>query len=190
MMKPTTRQIEQIKLFAGAKYDGLHHTHGANHAQRTVKLAAYIAQQETANQTICELGALLHQYHPEGVSEVREFLESIEVEEPLQSQLIECVECSEPDAISDGCSLEAKVVFDADKLQTLGPFGLLREVVYRVETLKLSFMDAYFQSKLLQLEMREKLQTKTGNQMASDSCRDMNAIYKSIEKWDSLEFIG
>lgn len=189
-MQLTRKQIEEIERFGRAKYVGLHHTHGLNHAQRTMKLAAYIAQQENANQTICELGALLHQYHPEGVKEVRAFLESIKVEESLQYQLLECVECSEPDFMSDECSLEAKAVFDADKLQTLGPFGLLREVVYRAETMNLTFIDAYLQSKKLQLEMHSKIQTSTGRQMATELCRNMNGIYKSIEKWEFLTFIA
>ncbi len=185
----TTRQIEEIERFGQAKFESLHHTHDLDHAERTVKLASYIAHKERADVQTCKLGALLHQYHPEGYEDVNAFLTSIGVNEMWRKPLLECIRCVEPESISGQCSLEAKVVFDADKLQTLGPFGLVREVVYRVETLKIDFMTAVRQSKKLQALMRSKLQTQTAIELGKRLCHNMNEIFDSIEEWDELTFI-
>ncbi len=70
----TDKQVRQIEAFAMKKYEALDSTHGPEHAVRTVRLAQYIAREEGGDETICRLGALLHQYHPREAALVDGFL--------------------------------------------------------------------------------------------------------------------
>lgn len=57
-MTITDRQMQAIEVFALRKYTELDYAHGKNHADRTVKLAEYIARKEGADVVVCKLGAL------------------------------------------------------------------------------------------------------------------------------------
>ncbi|MHA1770416.1 MAG: hypothetical protein ACTSYL_00065 [Candidatus Thorarchaeota archaeon] len=185
----TEIQEQSIEQFANKRYTELDHTHGPEHGMRTARLAVYIALQEHADPEICRLGALLHQYHPENVPLVDEFLKSINIDETMRYQLVHCVECVEPETIGRAQTLEARVVFDADKLQTLGPFGLIREVAYRVNTHGIDFLRATREARDLQIEMTRLLQTRTARDIARELNSSMDTIYSLIEQWDDLSFL-
>ncbi len=188
-MSLTGAQIKQIEEFSMKKYSEYDCTHSENHGERTATLAVFIAKKEGADILICRLGGLLHQYHPESISVVEKFLRSIGVEEGIRKQLVHCVECVELGTIGDAKTVEAKVVFDADKLQTLGPFGLLREVAYRTVSRGVDFRDAVEQSKELQRDMFMHLQTKTGRELIECLCDFTRQIFKSFDEWNTLSFI-
>lgn len=185
-MALTEKQKKDLEEFALKKYDSLHDTHGRRHAYRTANIAEAIAQKEGANIELCRYGALLHQYHPEGIDEIREHLQSISVGESTAEQIIHCVESVEPETIGKAETIEAKVVFDADKLQTLGPFGLFREVIYRTATNDLEFLDVVEESRLLQDQMYELIQTETGKQIAKALVNQSAWILASFDKWEAL----
>ncbi|MCF2137705.1 MAG: hypothetical protein K9W43_10790 [Candidatus Thorarchaeota archaeon] len=185
----TEMQVQSIEEFANKRYAELDSTHGPEHGTRTARLAVYIATQEDADVEICRLGALLHQYHPENVALVDAFLKSLNIDEVLRFQLVHCVECVEPATIGRAHTLEARVVFDADKLQALGPFGLIREVAYRVNTRGIDFLQATREARDLQIEMTDLLQTRTARDIARELNASMDSIYSLIEKWDDLSFL-
>jgi hypothetical protein len=95
----TDRQLALIGDFALKKYRSLDDTHGADHCEKTASLASYLAKHEDANESIAELGALLHQFHPEGAAEVDEFLIGIDVPQRIREGIIHCVKCVEPTTI-------------------------------------------------------------------------------------------
>lgn len=185
-MALTAEQKHKIREFALKKYDSLHGTHGRRHAYRTANLAEAIAEQEGADVEICRFGAFLHQYHPEGVDSVRSYLNSLGISSEIVNQLVHCVECVEPETIQKAQTLEAKVVFDADKLQTLGAFGLIREVSYRTATRDLEFLDVVEQARNLQHQMYDLIQTETGTTIADDLKNQAAWILGSFDKWEDL----
>ncbi|MBS3794451.1 MAG: hypothetical protein KGY80_06125 [Candidatus Thorarchaeota archaeon] len=185
-MELTTKQKQEIKAFAVKKYETLHDTHGRQHAYRTANLAESIARREDANHKICRYGALLHQYHPEGAHQVREYLLSIGVTSSFVEQIVHCVECSEPETINRANTIEARVVFDADKLQTLGPFGLVREISYRTATRNLGFKECVDEARKLQDTMNRLIQTHTGKQIATDLMKQSTVILSSYDKWQRI----
>lgn len=185
----TDHQENAIIEFAYRIYDSLDYTHGRSHAKRTEKLAIHLAKEESANVLVSRLGALLHQYHPERVDDVDSFLKSINLDLNLRLAIIHCVECVEPETISNAKTIEAKIVFDADKLQTLGAYGLIREVCYRVHRDGINFDSAVEKAQELQEIIQPLIQTVTGKKYVSELQKEMDQFYQSFEKWSSLHFL-
>lgn len=186
----TDRQLALIEDFALKKYRSLDDTHGADHCEKTASLACHIAKHEGANELIAKLGALLHQFHPEGAAQVNEFLISIEIPHGIREEIIHCVKCVGPTTIHTAQTVEAKVVFDADKLQTLGPYGLVREVVYRTRNKSIDFRVAFREAEELQKQMASLLQTATGKNLYEKMKELSNSVFRTIKEWDTLAFIS
>jgi HD superfamily phosphodiesterase len=186
----TDRQIALIEEFALEKYRSLDDTHGSDHCEKTASLAIYLAREEGADELIARLGALLHQFHPEGAGQVNEFLISIDVSPAMIDRIVHCVRCIEPTTIHTARTMEAKVVFDADKLQTLGPYGLIREVVYRTRKKNIDFRVAFREAEGLQKQMSSLLQTATAKALYEKIKALSISMFESVREWDTLEFIN
>lgn len=187
-MSVTDKQMEQIKIFALNKYTELDYAHGKNHADRTVKLAEYIARKEGADVLVCKLGALLHQYHPEEARKVDEFLEKINLEKNLREQIVHCIETVSRSTINNAKTMEAKVVFDADKLQILGPFGIIRQVAYWIGSEKSNFHLAIEKTRKMQIEVYNLLQTQTSKDLAEKPHKMALDFFRIFDKWDKVDF--
>jgi HD superfamily phosphodiesterase len=184
----TQTQIEQIEAFSEVPYLELDDTHDLNHAKKTERLAIYLAKRESGDMQICRLGALLHQYHPEGVKKVELFLRSIEVDESIASRIAHCVKSVELDTIHNAETIEAKIVFDADKLQTLGPYGFIREVVYRTRNKDITFVEAFEEARALQELIRVNLQTNTAKKIYDNMNRLTQNMIENFNDWNELTF--
>ena len=184
----TQSQISKIEKFSQAAYLKLDDTHDLNHAKKTEKLAVYLAKQEKGNLLICRLGALLHQYHPEGADKVESFLQSINVDESVTTQIVHCVRSVELDTIHEVKTIEAKIVFDSDKLQTLGPYGLIREVVYRTRNKDITFVQAFEEARALQELVQANLQTNTAKKIYDKMHRLTQDMIENFNDWNELAF--
>jgi uncharacterized protein len=117
--------------------------HGFSHVLRVFRLCEYIGEKEAADLRIVRAAALLHDV--EGDVDVREnhhlaaarFAEEILIEEGWTEndigQVIHCIQthrfrgsANKPETI------EAQVLFDADKLDAIGAIGIARAVAYAV----------------------------------------------------------
>ena len=185
----TQTQIEQIEAFSEEPYLELDDTHNLNHAKKTEELAIYLAKHEGGDVQICRLGALLHQYHPKGAEKVELFLKSIEVDQSIASQIVHCVKSVELDTIHEAKTIEAKIVFDSDKLQTLGPYGLIREVVYRTRNKHITFIEAFEEATALQEMVRVNLQTNTAKNIYDNMHRLTQDMIENFNDWNILGFI-
>ena len=188
MTELTQPQIAEIEVFSKAAYLELDDTHDLNHAKKTEKLAVYLAKQEKANLLICRLGALLHQYHPENADKVESFLQGSDVDKSIATQIVHCVRSVELDTIHEAKTIEAKIVFDADKLQTLGPYGFIREVVYRTRKKDITFVEAFEEAKKLQELVRENLQTKTAKEIYNNMHKLTQEVIENFNDWNELSF--
>jgi HD superfamily phosphodiesterase len=188
MEKLSLEQIQKIESFAREVYTMLDDTHSQDHANKVEKLAIFLASKEGGNPEICRLGGLLHQYHPERASEVNSFLIQIHINDSIRRDLVHCVECVELETIHKARTIEAKIVFDADKLQTLGPYGFIREVVYRTRNNGITFMQAFEEARVLQERVIKNLQTKTARDLY-DGVRDVTrSMIGSVQDWNELSF--
>ncbi|TFG09970.1 hypothetical protein EU538_03450 [Candidatus Thorarchaeota archaeon] len=187
--EPTDEQIDAIWCFALDKYSNMDYTHGKSHAERTVKLAEFIAAKEEADPLISRLGAMLHQFHPEEADRVESFMRELGLEADLISAVKHCVSCVEPETIGQASTIEARVVFDADKLQTLGPFGLVREIIHRTVTRDLDVLEVVRQAEELQNSVLELLQTETGKALGRMCTKTTREFLDCFWRWSDLSFL-
>jgi len=185
MNKLTKKQIKKIKEFALRYYKTLDETHGLEHAKRTVKLAEYLAKKEGAKLQIVRLGALLHQFHNGKI--VEKFLRKIKVEEEMKNQLVHCVKCASTMNIHEAKTIEAKVVYDADRLQVIGPFGIIREIGYDIGARKIKFREAIKHTRTISQKFYNTLQTKTAKKLAKNLHRFSLKFWKIFDKWDKAK---
>lgn len=181
-MSLTKSQINKINDFAIKYYKALDQTHGVEHLNRTVKLAAYLAKKEKADIQIVKLGAMFHQFHDAG--EVKKFLRTIDVDKKLAGAIAHCVDCSSRKSIHKAKTIEAKVVFDADKLQVIGPFGIAREISWCTVVPKMSFRRALIHTRTVEQKCFAALQTRTARKLAEEHHAYLIEFWKLLDEMD------
>jgi uncharacterized protein len=185
-MKITKTQINKIKRFSKKHFKKLDQTHGVEHLNRTVKLAIYLGKKEKANIQIVKLSAMLHQFH--NPKTVKRFLKKIKVDKNIIERIVHCVECSDMKNVHKAKTIEAKVVYDADKLQVVGPFGIIREISCDVYPRKLKFREALKHTKHIEQKCFKTLQTKTAKKLAKRPHQYVVKFWKILDKWDKVKF--
>ena len=119
--------------------------HGFDHIQRVYRLAERLAQEEGADLEIVRAAALLHDAEGPLTGDARsehqlasaEFAREILTTEGWPNDRIEAVQhCIRAHRFRDDReqpeTIEAKVLFDADKLDAIGAIGAVRAIAYAV----------------------------------------------------------
>ena len=119
--------------------------HGLSHVLRVYALAEVLADAEGADIEIVRAAALLHDAEGPGVGDSRlehqhasaQFAEKILSEEAWSdariSEVQHCIRAHRfRDQSEQPQSIEAKVLFDADKLDAIGAVGAVRAIAYAV----------------------------------------------------------
>jgi uncharacterized protein len=114
--------------------------HGWEHIQRVYRLGLYIAERESADSFIVGMAALLHdighlsitktQHHADlSMSIASEILTAYHVPADSREAILHAIEAHSFSLGIEPRTLEAKVVRDADRLDSLGAIGILRWAV-------------------------------------------------------------
>ena len=171
--------------------------HGFDHVLRVVALADRIARAEGADVGIVRAAALLHDltadnpdrasHHISGAERAREIL--FELGHPVErvDAVVHCVQMHRFRSVEQNdapLSLEAQVVFDADKLDAIGAVGVARAFVYGAELgqpiwgpvspeFKVGSQTgephtAHHEFYYKLLRVRDRLWTKTGRRLAAE----------------------
>lgn len=177
-MKLSKKQIKQIKTFALKFYKKQDFVHNVEHGYRTVKLAEFLAKKEKADIQLCRVGALLHQFHDDAKL-VEKFLRKINVDKVSIEQILDCVRHSARRTVHKAKSLEARIVFDADKLQVLGPLGIYRQFIYLSKVKKSDLNRA---KKIQEDVYNNYLQTRTAKKLAKEPHKLAMKFFKELEK--------
>jgi uncharacterized protein len=134
---------EEVKrLFAGARG-----SHDWEHTQRVVNLCLHLGKKEKADLEVLKLAALLHDVgrehqdrasgkicHAErGAVMARELLSRYHVDVALIEKVVHCIETHRFRGGQVPHSLEARVLFDADKLDAIGATGIGRAFLFAGE---------------------------------------------------------
>ncbi|PIP30939.1 phosphohydrolase [bacterium (Candidatus Howlettbacteria) CG23_combo_of_CG06-09_8_20_14_all_37_9] len=121
--------------------------HDWDHIERVYHLCLHIGKKEKADLEILQLAALLHDIgrkkeselngkvcHAEvGAKLAREILEKYKVAEDKMIKIIHCIETHRFRGSKVPKSKEAKILFDADRLDSIGAIGLARAYVFAGE---------------------------------------------------------
>jgi uncharacterized protein len=120
--------------------------HGIDHILRVRALALYLARLSKADARIVEAAALLHDasggdamegerstHHERSAGFARQILEAEDWEEQDINRVVECIAAHRYRGGDSAQSLEAQILYDADKLDVIGAFGAARTIAYAVE---------------------------------------------------------
>ncbi len=111
--------------------------HGWEHIERVYWLALFVAEKENADAFIVGMAALMHDighlstdkslHHADlSMSMASELLSAYEVSADMREAILHAIASHSFSLGIEGCTLEAKIVRDADRLDSLGAIGILR----------------------------------------------------------------
>ena len=132
--------IDHIKAFAKKCFSNSNGSHNWEHTCRVYNLCMHIGRKERADLEVLEIAAYLHDIgrprqdkskgtvcHAEkGAEMAKSFLDDYEIPEDRKQNIIHCIRSHRFRGNLRPGTLEAKVLFDADKLDAIGAIGIAR----------------------------------------------------------------
>jgi len=187
-MRLTEKQFNQIKNFVREQLSKNDAWHGIFHTEQTVKMAMFLAKKEKADIQKCIIIAWLHDiakkskgdHGKNGAIIAKKFLLKIKLDQKDIEEI--CYAIDNHNKTKFKKTKEAKIIYDSDKLQTIGPYGLLRDYGLQV-FLGQNQVEAYEIYKKEENFYFYHLCTKTGKRIAKEKFKFMkkfNKHYKSI----------
>ncbi len=138
---------ERVESHARERMRSVRSSHGWDHVQRVRGLAVALAREEGAKLEVVEPAALLHDIGRQaeeesggkecharlGAEEAGALLERMGAPDELREAIVHCVAAHRFRGEARPETLEARVLFDADKLDSIGAVGLGRAFLYAGE---------------------------------------------------------
>lgn len=175
--------INKVIQFSEKFYNSLDFAHNMEHGKRVVKNAKRIAEKEGGDLFLIEVGAWLHQFH-DNISEVNNFIKTLNIEDELKNQLYEIVKCR-PEYINDESLLESKIVYDADAIEVLSTYGMIRELICNAKCRDKEWEKSVEDTIKVQKRFKGKLATKTAKEILEKDLKIIESFWESYKKWSS-----
>jgi uncharacterized protein len=210
---------ENIKKEAKTFFEGCTACHDWTHVERVTILALKIGKKEKANLDVLEIASLLHDIgrkeemenkgcfcHAEkGAELAEEILRKYKLDEEIIENVLHCIITHRYRNEHKPKTIEAKVLFDADKLDSIGAVGIARDflfagyikhgVLYSGNEKKLAKTNKDYaytdeDTALLEYEIKlkkikNKILTKTGKEFAKERDNFMKQFFKRF--WKEVE---
>lgn len=176
-----TKSMNKIIEFSTRFYNSLDFAHNIEHGKRVVKNAKEIAKIEGGNMFLIEAGSYLHQFHDK-IDEVNRFIRTLDIEDEVKIKLYEIVKCR-PEHINDESLLESKIVYDADAIEVLSTYGMIREIICNAKCRNKEWEKSVEDTIKVQKRFKEKLKTKTANKILEKDFVIIEEFWKSYRKW-------
>lgn len=151
--------MKKIIEFSTQFYNSLDFAHNIEHGKRVVKNAKIIAETEGGDIFLIEAGVWLHQFHDK-IDEVNNFIKALNIDDEIKNKLYEIVKCR-PKYINEDSLLESKIVYDADAIEVLSSYGMIREIICNAKCRNKEWEKSVEDTINVQKRFKEKLQTKT-----------------------------
>lgn len=199
--------VEEVKneLLNGKK------SHDWDHTMRVLKLAIHIGNVEKANIEIIKLAAILHDIgraeqdrqkgkvcHAKlGALKGKKLMEKHEIDEFVIEKVVHCIKTHRFRGNESPESLEAKVLYDADKLDAIGAIGIGRAFLFAGEigakvhnkgvdiskTKSYTEEDTAYREYVVKLsKIKEKMLTKEGKRMAEKRDVFMREFFLRLDR--------
>lgn len=186
----TKKQMNQIKEFALDFYKKQDPFHNVDHGLRAMKLAELLAKKEKIDINFAKVAGLLHQFHDTDI-DVEGFLKRIGIDKKTIEKLLHCIEACSIDLSTYTSSVEArtkeaKIIYDADRLQSIGPYGFCRLLSMLVLEKK-KLREAIRIVKKIQNYEYNRLYTKTARKLAKNSHKLTMKFFKVLKEWDNMK---
>lgn len=143
-MKINKKVIAEIRSKAQEFFVGASGCHDWSHVERVYNLAVKIAASEKADVEVVKIAAYLHdigrreeikskgklEHAEEGVKLAREILKRYNIGEEAKENILHCILTHRFRNEHRPQTIEAKVLFDADKLDSIGAVGVARDFLF------------------------------------------------------------
>ncbi len=195
-MKLTKAIIEKTKKYAKpiyAKSDGFHMW---DHIAFVIYHAKYIARKEGMDVNVAEMGALLHDiarmdvplnsddHATPSAKKAEKFLKKLKLDQDIIDNILDTVEHHSRDKILKAKTKEAWAVYEADKLDCIGPRGYSRVIGWdaRYKYPKGSF-EKIQKSAMKAINKRiKRMKTKTSKTLTKEYLQKMKVFLKEYER--------
>ena len=141
------RIIESSLRLSRERMQSLRSSHGWDHVHRVILLSLRIARAERADRFIVETAAVLHDiarsledssggklcHAAKGAEIAEKFLGKLGLDPERRARIVHCIESHRYRNAIKPETIEAKVVFDADKLDSIGAIGIGRAFLFSGE---------------------------------------------------------
>jgi uncharacterized protein len=189
--------IEYIKAFAEKCFSNSRGSHDWEHSLRVYNLCMHIGQAEGADMEVLKIAAYLHDVgrphqdesrgticHAEKGAEIAtELLDKYPISTGQKANVLHCIRSHRFRGNREPATLEAKILFDADKLDSIGAIGIARafqfagEVGAKFHNPNVSLEETrpytkedtgYREFKLKLSRIKERMLTAEGHRMAEE----------------------
>jgi uncharacterized protein len=203
--------LERVKKFARKHFNNTQVSHAWDHTLRVYRLCERIGPKEGADMRVLLAAAYLHDigragqdaangavcHAREGARIARPFLAALPLSRGRRENIIHCIKAHRFRGNQGPTTLEAKVLFDADKLDAIGAVGIARAYLFagevgarlhapevRVEDSRpYSENDTGFREYRVKLrKIRDHMLTKEGRRLAADRHAFMEHFFKQFIK--------
>jgi len=199
--------IQQVKAFAKKCFSNANGSHDWDHSQRVSSLCMHIGRAEGANLEVLKIAAYLHDvgrphedasrgaicHAKKGADLARELLEKCPISQEDKANIVHCIRSHRFRGNHAPETLEARVLFDADKLDAIGAVGIGRAFLFAGEVgarLHNPHVDpentqpyteedtAYREYKLKLSRIKDRMLTTEGRRMAQQRHAFMEAFFQ------------
>ncbi len=203
--------IEAVRAEARARLDAARGSHDGDHTERVLSLCLHIGRREGADLTILRLAALLHDIgraeedksngrvcHAEaGAKEARVILARHGLDEAMIDSIVHCIGTHRFRKAAKPETLEARILFDADKLDSIGAAGIGRAFLFAGEvgarmhdpavdvdkTKPYTKEDTAYREFLVKLRyVKDRMTTAEGKRLARGRHAYMTAFFRRLNK--------
>ncbi|MBZ1345455.1 MAG: HD domain-containing protein [Candidatus Nealsonbacteria bacterium] len=211
LVSGSLKRIEKIEKEAQKYFKGAKGSHDWDHVERVYNLALKIGKKEKADLEILKLSAILHDIgrkhqdevngridHGEtGAKLAKKILEKYNFERKKVEKIIHCVETNRFRGNKKPESKEAKILFDADKLDAIGAIGIGRAFLFAGEvgaklhdkdvdiskTKEYTKDDSAYREYLVKLrKIKDRMFTKEGKRIARERHKFMVNFFEHLNK--------
>jgi len=203
---------EKLRQLADPYHDGMGGCHGPDHTERVHKTALHIGRLTGARLDVLSAAALLHDIgrryetreqgkicHAEkGAELAREILVKLDFAPARIAEIAHCIEAHRYRGDKIPKTLEAKILYDADKLDSIGAVGIGRAFLFAGQTgAKLhneSDIDilackpyskedtAYREFKFKMSKIKDRMLTSEGKRLAEERHNFMEVFFERLER--------
>jgi uncharacterized protein len=206
----STREWGSLKSLIQKEMKSSPDSHGWDHVQRVYALCLKIGKKEKADMTILGLAALLHDIGRKeeqiskgkicharvGAEKAGQLLTQCGMPEPIKKEVLHCIRSHRFRGNQRPKSLEARILFDADKLDSIGAVGVGRAFLFAGEvgarlhnshqdlsqTVSYSREDtAYREFQVKLIKVLGRMLTPSGRAMAEGRHRFMIQFFKRLD---------
>jgi len=205
-----TQRWEFIRKLVQKELSSTLNSHGWDHVRRVYELCLKIGKKEKADLTILGLAALLHDIgrkeeqaskgkicHAQvGAKKAEAILLRLGVPDQIRKEVLECIRSHRFRGKQVPKSLEARILFDADKLDSIGAVGIGRAFLFAGEvgarlhnshqdlskTVSYSREDtAYREFQIKLIKVKERMLTSSGKSLAEGRHRFMVRFFNRLD---------